>query len=357
MQLSSVTGLWGITFLVTWFGSTFNWAIDRGPAESGLLFGLLAYSATWGLILLAGGARLAFYAPKKTVRVAAIGWPEGLVAMQDFFQILMPNKDHRSSYGPLKRSFCDLQTYFLESTRREARAGAKIILWPEINLLVFKEDEASFLACAQTLAREEQITVLMGIGSIQTGASRPLENKAVLVDAQGQIAYSYVKSRPVPGWESQLAVRGEGRIPTYESQYGRLGTAICYDLDFPQSIRQVGQLKVDTLLVPASDYEAIKNLHTQMAVFRAIENGCSMVRANRWGLSAAVDPLGRILAVLDDAAGELQVLVAQVPTAGVRTIYARFGDWFAWGCAAGLLWIVINERVSIAIIHLLRRVI
>jgi apolipoprotein N-acyltransferase len=73
------------------------------------------------------------------------------------------------------------------------------------------------------------------------------------------------------------------------------------------------------------------------AVFRAVENGASMLRAARWGLSSAVDPLGRTLATMDDSLAAQKVMVAQLPTKGVVTIYSRIGDLFAWLCIIGLL--------------------
>jgi len=74
-----------------------------------------------------------------------------------------------------------------------------------------------------------------------------------------------------------------------------------------------------------------------MVVFRAVENGVCMLRAARWGLSSAVDPLGRTLATMDDSLAAQKAMVAQLPTAGVSTIYSRIGDLFAWLCVAGLL--------------------
>ena len=59
----------------------------------------------------------------------------------------------------------------------------------------------------------------------------------------------------------------------------------------------------------------------------------------RWWLSSAVDPLGRTLATMDDSLAIQKVMVAQLPTKGVATIYSRIGDLFAWSCVAlsGLL--------------------
>lgn len=56
-----------------------------------------------------------------------------------------------------------------------------------------------------------------------------------------------------------------------------------------------------------------------------------------WGTTSGVDPLGRMLASMDDAFAVQKVMVTQIPTSGVATIYSRIGDLFAWLCVAGLL--------------------
>jgi apolipoprotein N-acyltransferase len=151
---------------------------------------------------------------------------------------------------------------------------------------VFKEDESAFLECAQRLAREEKIYLLMGTGVVRLG-------KAVLANPSGKIEFSYLKSRLVPGLEAKVCSPGNGHLPISDTQYGRVAAAICYEMDFPQLIQQVGRAKAALLLTPASDLKTIKHLHFQMAVFRAVENGVSMVRATKSGLSGAVDAFGQ----------------------------------------------------------------
>jgi apolipoprotein N-acyltransferase len=109
------------------------------------------------------------------------------------------------------------------------------------------------------------------------------------------------------------------------------------DLDFPSYIRQAGRARSDILLAPYGDWETIKDLHAEMAAFRAVENGFSLIRPARGGVSTASDPFGRVLATMDEFSAKQRIMVAQVPISGVSTIYARFGDWFAWLCASGLL--------------------
>src|SRR5262245_27028544 len=70
MQLASVTGIWGITFLVTWFGAVVNWGVENGVGTAPVQHGLLVYAAVWSLVMLMGGARLVFSeTATKTVRV------------------------------------------------------------------------------------------------------------------------------------------------------------------------------------------------------------------------------------------------------------------------------------------------
>lgn len=337
MQLASVTGLSGISFLVTWFGPTVNFAWDRQFQGAPAASALIVYGVTLGLVVLAGGARLAFSRYAKTVRTAAIGWPEGLVGMDTVMRVFTPKPLEDAEQPALREAYSLLQDHFLAESRREARAGAKIVVWPEITLMVLRSDEDAFMERARQLAREEHVYLLMGIGVHRPAEARALENKAVLVDPTGEIAFSYVKTHPVPGIEAMASARGDGRPPTRDTEYGRLATVVCYDMDFPPLLRRVGRARADILLVPASDGKAIVQLHHVQAVFRAVENGVCMLRSARWGLSSAVDPLGRTLATMDDSLAAQKAMVAQLPIAGVATIYSRIGDLFAWLCVAGLL--------------------
>jgi len=336
MQLASVTGIFGIVFLIAWFASIVNWAWDHDFAWYEIRGGVLLYAGAFSLVMLAGATRLALGASDvKSIRVAVVSGTEGMFNPGEETRILHGEvrDEERAQFG---KAFGRLQDWFLENTRREARAGARIVVWPEVNLLVFKEDETTFLERAKRLAAEEQIYLLIGMGAVHLGVPRPLENKAVLVNPSGEIEFSYLKSRLVPGGEARVSNPGNGRLPISNTQYGRMAAAICYDMDFPQLIQQVGRAEADVLLAPANDWKTIKHLHLRMAIFRAIENGVSMIRATKSGLSGAVDAFGRTLAVTDLFSPGAQIMIAQVPFTRVRTIYARVGDLFAWFCIASL---------------------
>jgi apolipoprotein N-acyltransferase len=172
----------------------------------------------------------------------------------------------------------------------------------------------------------------MALGTITPGQWL-MQNKLVVVDPAGEIVASYYKARPVPGDPESGASES---IPTIATPFGKLALGICYDLDFPSLIRQAGQANADVMIVPALDWQATDPIHTRMALFRAIENGFSIVRQTDHGLSQAADYQGRVLASMDYFTTKDRVMHAHVPTRGARTVYARMGDVFAWGCVAGL---------------------
>ena len=340
MQLASVTGIAGIAFLMCWFAAVVNYAWDWQFNWSVVQQGVLLYAVVWSLVMLISGIRLAFAPKLPTVRIAGIGWPKGLIEPSEFMQLFTPGLSDAARQN-IRRAFQPLHESFLERSRSEAQAGAKIIVWPEANLLLLKEDESPFIERAQRFAQENNVFLLMGMATISPGAPRPVENKALLLSPAGETVLSYIKITAVPGFEANTNVRGKGPIPIVETPYGRLASAICFDLDFSQIIRQIGRFGTDLMLVPASDWREITHLHQIMAEFRAIENGVAVFRITRWGGSGAVDPYGHRLASMDDFMAKDNVMVAQVPiAAGVTTIYARVGDLFAWLCVACLMGII-----------------
>lgn len=329
LQLLSITGTGGVTFLAVWFASAINWAWEHDFDARTTRNGVGTYASILASVLLFGGARLALFPPKSgTVRVAC------------FTQF-----DQRASGLPVDRAAfreatAKIQNDYLERTRREARAGARIISWPEVAAPVAKEDEAGFIERGRQVAQGEQIYLLMSLHTYM-GPGQLWENKIILIHPSGTVLWDYLKAKIPPGDPDR---RGDGSIRVSDTPYGRLGGVICFDMDFPILIRQAGKVRTDILFAPYLDWEAIKLTHARMAVFRAIENGFSLVRPTSNGLSLVVDYQGRVLAAVDHFTAKDRVLVAQVPTEGVRTLYSRIGDAFAWLCVAGFAVVLVWAR-------------
>ncbi len=320
MQLVSITGLAGLTFLISWFGSSVNWMWERSFAWPRARPCLVMYGSALAIVLLYGGARLAFHAaPAGTMRVASFTEMDLRTEGAALWPLI--RKD-RAAFRRLAGEFHD--RYF-EKTRLQADAGADLILWPELAIICAAEDEAAILERGKRLAREKRIFLAMPL--FVSHLNERSANKLIVVDPRGEIVMEHYK---YGGNQFEGTVLGDGVLRTFVTPTATLSGLICWDLDFPATVRQAGQNGTDILLAPTADWRDVAGTHADMAVFRAIENGVSLVRQADNGLSYATDPYGRVLASMDHFTASERLMVAQVPVNGVQTIYSIVGDLFAW---------------------------
>jgi apolipoprotein N-acyltransferase len=103
-------------------------------------------------------------------------------------------------------------------------------------------------------------------------------------------------------------------------------------------VRQAGGKKADIVLSPAFDFpKGITPTNTYNQMLRTIENGFSLIRAVSNGLSVAVDYNGRILSSMNYFTTSNEIMYADVPRKGIKTIYTRIEDILAWLCTAGFV--------------------
>ena len=83
-------------------------------------------------------------------------------------------------------------------------------------------------------------------------------------------------------------------------------------------------------------------------MFRGIENGTSVLRTTLEGLTMGIDYQGRVLAQMNYyLTPENRTVLMELPIRGTRTLYAAWGDWFAWFCAGLLAFLVIRGIVGV----------
>jgi len=328
IQTAALTGLWGIGFLIAWTAAVVNWAWERRFEWQEVRRGVLTWAGVLAGVLLLGGARMALAPPASpSIRVAgiAIDWPPSLAP-----QRLLSRSVAGADLDTLRTSLHAHEEALYASVRREAAAGARLVVWSEVGALVLKDEPPVFEQRAGQVAREAGIHLVAGVAVFTPGQGY-YENLWFGFDSTGTLIGRYHKARPVPGDPERGA---DSRIPVVATELGRLAGAVCFDADFPDLILRAGRRHADLLVVPSSDWRAIDPLHTRMALVRGVENGCSVVRPTRQGLSAAADYQGRILATADFFRATPSVMVAQVPSRGVRTPYSRLPDLVPYLCVA-----------------------
>ena len=162
------------------------------------------------------------------------------------------------------------------------------------------------------------------------------ENVSILIDPEGIIKWKYLKSYLVPMVEEPYFKKGDKEIPAEETPYGKIASVICFDNDHPRYIRSADN-DVGLFLVPSFDGTTLTPVHSRMAVFRAIENGFSILKPTGRGLSIAADFCGRVIAKQNYFTSPKRVMLADVPVQSVFTLYSVIGNAFAWACIIGLI--------------------
>jgi apolipoprotein N-acyltransferase len=334
MQLLSITGMWGIAFLVNWLGSVFNWAWEHDFTWLRIRRGTAVYAGILLAVVLFGSARLAFAPPVTgTVRmhgITAVDMRQNWIALNQLKE--------QEGWEAMRQKTAEYHDLYFEETVREARAGAQLVHWPEQAVMVPGEDEPAFIARAQEIARQEGVYLALGVGTVFQD-HHPWENKLIVIDPAGEIVLEHHKYA-LAAMEGTRG--GDGILRTVETPFGTLSGIICNDTNHEEVVAQAGRNGADILLSPSLEYRAIDPIHAHMAIYRAIENGVTVVRQADNGLSFVADPYGRVLAAVDHWTASERVLLAQVPAkAGVFTIYPYIGDLFAWLSVVGFVVIAV----------------
>ena len=329
-QLTAVTGMLGLTFLISWFPAIVNWAWDNKFEWARVRAGVAAFAVVLLAVIGYGAVRLAT-APEigsqETVRVASFTLVEN--HMGDLNTLL--EEEGVDAYRQATQS---VHAQYLQMTETAVADGANIILWPELAITGVEEDVQATIAKGQALAQEAGVYLAMPVFIAFPDSDRTWENKLYVADPDGNIILEHVK---YGGNLLEGTLKGSGEIQIVETPYGNLAGIICWDTNYPNIVRQVGQQKADILLSPSKEWEGINPMHAEMAVFRAIENGTAVVRQTDEGLSIVVDGYGRTLAMGEGLVADGNYLLVEVPTSSPTTIYPIIGNIVGIAAAAGLV--------------------
>ncbi len=254
LQLASITGIYGISFLINWFASVVNWAWEAEFSLPKIWKGVSLYLGILMLILLLGGAYLTFFpADSETVRVAAVTRSFDVDEEVEYCRENFSGDELSNCYlnGINQRSLDE----FLQGSQQAVNAGAKIIIWQENGLVVRSKNEAAYVDQARELAIQENVYLVMGTKMVDKDKGEAYdENKIIFITPEGEIS-EYLKNHKVAGDEHIL---GDGKVLIQDSPYGKLASLICYDFSLNIKLwrRFASKLRVDgkhILLVRRSD--------------------------------------------------------------------------------------------------------
>ena len=358
-QVASLIGLWGLTFLSV--------AIFASPAV--LIDGNSRGRRPWVapamalLVLIAmgifGAVRLGL---QPTTTVANVK-----------LRIMQPNlqQDVRFNYAAKAEV---MRKYLTLSDRASGPQStgvrdASILIWPESAFPFFLTREADAMAQIDDLLPKGTILIT---GSVRAPDLPPgtritrAYNSIYAIDHDGSVLSIYDKLHLVPfgeflpfqDWMEKLGfvqltkvqggfIPGTGRRAMEIPNAPRALPLICYEAIFPDEVAARGDRPGWIINLTNDGWFGISTgpyQHLQQARLRAIEQGLPVVRAANTGISAVIDPMGRIVARL--GLGVEGVLDSSLPAAIAPTVYARSGDIPAAMLVAAALILVIRRRVT-----------
>ena len=316
LQLVSITGIWGVTFLIMWTASIINWLWDNHFQKSKIYLAFWGFIIPFLFIIIWGQLRLLHTIDSPTVRIASINSTKA--AYQHRMTTSFDSLVEEANQG------------FLRNCEIASASGAKIVFGRETIISLPNDKENDFVEKVKTIAIQYSIYIGIPINVIpEENSNENPENKITWISPAGETLFTYHKAKPTYPGECD---NGDGIIRYFDSPYGRISSAICFDMDFPYLISQTGKMDIDIMLVPGSDWYEISPYHTHVASVRCIENGFNMVRSTFKGLSASFNYKGQLLSSNDFFRTDEVILYSDVPVKGQKTIYSFLGDYFAWLC-------------------------
>lgn len=334
-QLASITGMTGLTFMITWFGSVVYWLIENYNDKKMTSRGIAVYLSVLLPILIYGNIRLTLPLENGTVQISGFHTHDryqGGLIMENLY------KNDTTTFNIENNKILEDLS---KKTEKEAASGSKIIVWAENSFYILKDGEEKVINQLKTIAKQNKI-YLWATPYILNKTSKS-ENKTLLFSPNGDLVASHYK---YGGNFLEGTIEGNKIIKTTKTTFGNLTGIVCWDGDFPSIVNQVGQENTDILFIPASDWQAINPLHSIIGAFRGIENGCSVVRQTRNGLSFMNDPRGKTITQMDHYQSNSWTMTGQVPNKKIWSLYPIIGDLFGWLSIVGLLFFLIKTLVQ-----------
>ncbi len=345
LQLSTITGIYGLSFLTAAFNALLVWS-DCGPApEVKRRLGILTLFLVALLLIMTVGPH---FVPKAEAhhwaRVVQPNFPENEQYVGDWYA------DHKPDLAQLE-----------ELSLRPSSNGVHpdLLIWPEAPA-PFSFQDPHFVPYISHLAIEFHNPVIVGViewkpeAEVVHGVPHTTMvpyNSVAMLNAFGQQTFSYDKMHLVPFGEyepfpliHQVVTsvseevggfhKGKNRSVGMLTNGEKFSVFICYEAIYPGEIRAFTERGAQLLINISNDgwfgTSAAAEQHLRMARVRAVENRRWLVRDTNSGITASIDPYGNVTRVLRrDVRDSADVLY---DFRSDRTLYVRFNDWFAWMC-------------------------
>lgn len=313
LQSASLVGPYGVGMLVAAVNAVLAMAVVPTLRPARPWLSILVVAATAAADLALGARRLAAPLPAASMPVAVVQAGIGRALRW------------RPEYRTLGLA------EHLALTARAAPARPVLVVWPEYAVSFYPAEQGPEQARLLDGSARLDADLVLGAPhyAFGTGGDTSYYNSVFLLHA-GALAGRYDKRRLVPFAETTgTTAFTPGETPlVLPSRAGRLGPLVCFEAMFPELVRATVLDGAEILVNLSNDSwfasGAAARHHLDIASVRAIETDRYLLRAAPTGLSAVVDPRGRLLAT--SGRDRPEVLTANLAPSSTTTPYVRLGD-------------------------------
>jgi len=348
IQVSDITGVYGITWVVVWANSMILLLLKdfRNTARSSYRMAGALFLLLFIFVAIIGYGR---FRQADIMALAEKGEKVDVTLVQGNFSL----SDRWSGMGFYRR----IQAYLEMSQEREEDNKPRIIVWPETTLNASARLDAGFFKSLMQAIGPEALLVSGGLKSAADGG---VYNSAYLISGKGRlqrydkhILLPYAETVPIIDWLGGFYTAPDefmnGRTPLcFDTFVGKIAASICFETLYPEYIRQSVKAGAEVLVNISNDawfgMSAMPYMHLDAARMRAIENRRYVLRASNSGISAIIDPNGKI----EDQSGLFQQarINGTCRLLSQKTIYAKYGNWVLYAAAAVLLLACLRQIFS-----------
>lgn len=335
IQVASIFGQMGLSFLIAWFASTVYFVIDyllesKEKPGADIILALkkpvCIVLAVFMAVFIYGGGRLILAQPDgDTVKIAMAQGPH--VELVD------------GEYGDV--SFKDCKAHARKAIEQAAAGGAELVLFNEEAFCISFDQEKIMKKIFSEEAKKNGMYIVAGMELYDPEEEIISDNKITCVDSDGNEMFDYTKTILVPVVEKGYYKEGDGNIHTVEMNLGgkkcNVSSVICYEGVFTRYMNRIPG-GTDIHLNPSWEWEGLGDSHDHTIPLRGVENGFSTIKTTYESESIASDYMGRARVYFNpDYTGYDAVNFAYLPAEGVNTIYGAIGTPLDWIYAAGLI--------------------
>ncbi len=357
IQISSITGVYGISFLLVWTSLSFLSAcmvIIRLPTRRSAWVGEI-FIPSVVVACLYGWGYHKLLKPQETTDHLSIA-------------LVQPSIPQTMIWNANENATRFQQLLKLSENALERRP--QILIWPEAALPAMVRYDAAIRTAVCQMAASNHVWIILGSDDKEPGTQAGEDvyfNSSFLISpTDAGIVDRYCKRKLVIFGEYIPLVKylpflkyltpidggftpGNSVAPfeiTAKNRTAKVGILICFEDVFPHLVREYVGDDTDFLVNLTNDgwfgEGAAQWQQGASAVFRAVENGITLVRCSNTGLTCFIDPQGRITEVFRDEKGTIYgagILSGRAPLLAEgskrsKTYYTLHGDVFGWACVA-----------------------